>query len=416
MLRSLRPPLALALCLAAGGLANPLLGTWSEQQGPRTLELRADGSMHFAGVAYRFQAQGNLLAVQGPEGGGYYQFQLQGDQLVVAGADIGTLHFRRAAAPAAVPAPGMPSGGTAPPPPPAPPAANEFRADAYGFRMALGPGWRWRETDAAVLFGHETIPGLVVAAEHDEVLTAEDVAEVAQKGYHQPPGFDFSPRTPGKVQRVATGGGQGYYFRVVGKLDGKDAEGFVGVFLTPASQTLVVLTLAEPAKWAQLEGPARSMLDSVRLYAPIRPPAPPAAAAATPLVQQWDQELRGNKILYMWSYSSSGGGGSYGSTSSNKEWHLCPNGSYWYRGRSHSHIDTGTAGGGWGLGNSSGRGDEQGRWRVATNGQEPIVVFEPQGGQPYHYVLSKRKKLGSSYRKKHFGDMGVYADGPAQCQ
>ncbi len=380
MRRWILPSLALLLGLVGSGLPEGLVGSWSEVQGTRTLQLRSDGGARFDGVEYRYEVRGNALVVQGAQGGGWYSFQLEGDQLTISGQDVGVLRFQRGAS-------GNPGTGVV------------FRADAYGFRMVLPPGWQWRETQAAVIFGHATTPGIVMLTV-TEGLGTEDVSRASVKGYQEPPGTDLQPKTPGSLKVVPTGQGQGAYFPVKGKLDGKEAEGLLGAFLTPSGQAVLAFGLTEPARWPELEAAACSMFDSVRLETP-----------SNPAVQEWDQALRGQKLLYMWSYSSSGGG-DFGSTSSSKEWHLCANGRYWYQGSNRTHIDVG---GSAVTGSSSGRGGEQGSWRIVPSGAGAALRLEPEGGTAYQYPLSKQKKSGSSFMQKHLGDMGVYSDGAAQC-
>lgn len=432
--------LSLALGLAAAAAANPLVGSWTAATGQK-MTVAADGSMTWNGIPLRYQVQGNVLVYQSQQGMGMAQFQVQGDQLTLAGQEIGMVQMTRAAAgmggmpgvpgmggaPAnpgspgmtgvpAVPAPPQVPAPAAPSPPMgatmgAPPSAGDYVAQSYGFRMTPAPGWQPRETDSAVVFGHQTTPGMLMISISDEAITPAEIQKVAYQGYSEP-GFEVKPVTPGQYAQVPTGVGTGYYFRVTGTMQGQQIAGFAGAYLPPGGQAITALAVTTPEKVKELEPAARAMLSSVRL-----------SQATNPAIQTWDQELRGMKVQYMWSYSSGlGTSGPTVSGSNNKDWHLCRDGRYWYRGSSHISADSGgyDSGGTFVGGNVSalgnGNANEVGTWEIVANGgQGAAIVFRPQGAGAYRYVLSKQRKRGTSFMQKHFGDLGVYAAEYAQC-
>jgi hypothetical protein len=314
----MRPALAalVALALSVAATANPLVGSWAAPGGP-TMTVKADGTMTWNGTPY--QLQGNALIYQGAQGAGMAEFSVQGDQVIMAGAEIGMVQLARVQAPKATPgrapaptpARAPAARPAAPAAPAAPPKPGDYVAKAFGFRMSPAPGWGHREQENAVLFGHDVKPGFLMLTIIEEHVTSADIQRVAREGYAEP-GFSVKPVTPGKYAQVPTGQGEGYYFRVTGTMQGKPVAGFTGVFLPPNGQAILVMALTSPEKVGELEPDARAMLSSVRL-----------TRAENQAIHAWDQELRGMRIQYMWSYGSSSPGGAYVGGSSNKDWHLC---------------------------------------------------------------------------------------------
>lgn len=405
-------PAVLALGVLAGSLAaSPLVGSWAATGGSPRMDVKGDGTLTWDGQPYRYQVQGNVLIYQGSEGQGMAQFQVQGDQLVMAGPDIGTVQLARVAsgAPAlpatvkgaSVPtgAPGNPAATRNPSQAPAP-QGGQWIKQQYGFAMTPGQGWLVKETEEAAIFASKTIPGLILITVSEDPLTPDTVEAIARDGYQEGT-TDLKPRTPGKFARVPTGMGQGYYFRVDGKLEGKDVAGFAGVYLPPGGQPIIALAVVDPKKAAELEPSARAMLSSVRLSKPF-----------SPEVMEWDQDLRGYKVTYMWSYYSGGGDGAYVGGDSNKDWHLCKDGTYWYQGANSIAADGGGGSSGYGYGGAN----EAGRWEIKmVAGQGPSIFFYPQGGSPYSYTIYKKRKYASNYMQTHWGDMKVFAAEYAQC-
>lgn len=428
----------LALAAAATTTAATLVGDW--QGSGHRVSFGAQGALSYDGEPMRYQVIGpGDLVYQSAEGLGRARFRFEGEALILTGAEIGTLRLTRAGAPAR---PSAPSPRPAAPRPPAPPAqpAGDFLAAELGFRMTPAPGWRWHLGEEAVVFGHAKVAGLVLAFLAGETLSEADVRRVAQAGYRDE-GADLKPRKPGSLTPVATGQGAGFIFEIGGtlapprgprgeslggaRLDRPSdpaaaastpakpptppgpvpVQGLAGLYLVPGGESVVVLAVASPEKAPALLAHVRPMLTSVRLTRPTNPS-----------VRQWDQDLRGHKVEYMWSYSSgSSPSGAHAGGSQNKEWHLCRDGQYWYRGRSHLSADGGS-GGGIVSGYSHKGATEAGRWEIRPQGQGAAIVFHPQGAQAYSYALSKKRKFATSFYQTRFGDMGVYAPDWADCR
>jgi hypothetical protein len=93
---------------------------------------------------------------------------------------------------------------------------------------------------------------------------------------------------------------------------------------------------------------------------------PPAAAANSPLVQEWMQHLRGNKVTYLESYGSGGGG-----FSNRWEAFLCSDMRFFFRSSSSVSADVG------GVSGFSGGSDSfAGTWRIIEQGGQPILQYQ----------------------------------------
>jgi hypothetical protein len=103
-----------------------------------------------------------------------------------------------------------------------------------------------------------------------------------------------------------------------------------------------------------------------------------ADADSSPLVQEWDQFLRGKRLTYLHSYSS----GSSGGYSTHYELDLCSDGSFFYYDRSHVSVDTGGA-----FGYSGGTTTNTGQWRITTQGGQIVAEMRWQDGQTGYSLL-----------------------------
>lgn len=284
--------------------------------------------------------------------------------------------------------------------------AREFVAEAYGVRVDPGEGWSFQTSDEGVLFRHTQLPGLVLGKILEEELEASQLKAAAREGLTEGRTRLKARREP-EFEELSLGEGSGLAFSVEGVLEGQEVRGRAGLFLPPGAMPILFLAVSEPKLWPKLAPGAQEFLKKVRLF-----------AGSNPQVRAWDEELRGKKVEYLWSYSSSSPGGGFGSTSQNRVWHLCQDGSYWYQGRSHLHLDTGNgpgSGPGWSTGSARGRGQEWGQWKILPEGDQAVIWFGAQTGGEARYRLSKRRKRGTSFRQKFFGELGVYAAEAADC-
>lgn len=169
-------------------------------------------------------------------------------------------------------------------------------------------------------------------------------------------------------------GADGSVNRLDGTFDGQKATGTIAVAsgtgwfaagLREGGLTLVVAEIDPVTGEPDLEGGWE--LNFSRGGASAQAPRPPAGS---PLVQQWMQHLRGKKVTYVDSYSSSDIGGS-GGYSSRWEAYLCGDGSFHYRGSSSVSADVGGVYGG-----GSGGDSFSGTWRIIDQGGQAILQYQ----------------------------------------
>ncbi len=116
-------------------------------------------------------------------------------------------------------------------------------------------------------------------------------------------------------------------------------------------------------------------------------------STSSPLVQEWLGHLRGKKVTYTDSYSSSDASG-YGGYSNRWEAFLCGDGSFHYRSRNRMSVDVGGA---WG----SGSGDDSfsGTWRIIEQGGQAILQYQrsEQGGTAEGQWVALGYQNGETY-------------------
>jgi hypothetical protein len=108
--------------------------------------------------------------------------------------------------------------------------------------------------------------------------------------------------------------------------------------------------------------------------APAQPAALPGVTSDSPLAREWLAHLRGRKVTYLSSYSSSGGSG-YGGYSEQWEAHLCSDMTFVYHRSSSVSIDVGASA------HRSSRSTVRGTWRVVTQGEQAAVEYRTSEGE-----------------------------------
>jgi hypothetical protein len=109
-------------------------------------------------------------------------------------------------------------------------------------------------------------------------------------------------------------------------------------------------------------------------HAPAQPPALAGVTSDSPLAREWLAHLRGRKVTYLSSYSSSGGSG-YGGYSEQWEAHLCSDMSFVYHRSSSVSVDVGASA------HRSSRSTVRGTWRVVSQGDQAAVEYRTSEGE-----------------------------------
>ncbi|MEP6535389.1 MAG: hypothetical protein ABJF23_08745 [Bryobacteraceae bacterium] len=126
--------------------------------------------------------------------------------------------------------------------------------------------------------------------------------------------------------------------------------------------------------------PVATMAASLSRAAAAASSAPaPAGSDDSPAVRQWDQRLRGKKMVQMSSYSS----GSSGGSSSSRAIALAADGTYTYRSSSSVSIYVDGANGG-----SNGQKSDAGTWRLYEQAGNVILEMKSSKGETSTGVLT----------------------------
>jgi hypothetical protein len=235
--------------------------------------------------------------------------------------------------------------------------AREVGDPAAGYSLTPPEGWIVEAQPGRIGMVAPSQTALVVAMPH-AASNARDLASLFQGGW-QEPGVELSP--VGALIERDDGSG---LMDLAGQANGTEARGRLVFLFNPAGGGLILFGLASRGEDAEL-APA---LDAVARTVRFSPPD------TSELEESWDKALRGKTLVYLHSYSSSGGGGVLGGGFSEREdIALLPDGTF-QRSADFS-ISIGDAGGG------EATGPRTGTWRVlVVAGQAMLELKGEEGG------------------------------------
>lgn len=372
--------------LVAQGSTSPFIGTFSGQG--ITLQLQAStdgysGQVSQAGESFPVVAAnfGDNMIV------GTYQYygqtiaftaQVAGQQLTIVSEGQAILLQRQAAQSA-----GTTAANPAPIVKPNQPLQNEKPAAAavgaetydktWGMRFKAPDKWRVLKNDGLYLLGSDTKHGFILVLPHEAKSRAELLAG-AREGLVEEGGtqllLDGEPRNYGD---------SGVAANFKGLVEGQQAKAFSVAILSPHGTGAIVMTAVEPGSYsAQYEKDVKSLVASIKFSKPIVPD----------FVGEWQRDLRGAKLTYMWSYYSSGFDGSYTGGSSKKVIDLCPQGYFYYSSSDNISVDAGGGTGAYGGGQNAGNGS----WVVNSRGNKPLLQLKFNDGRVFEYELEYKEK------------------------
>lgn len=252
-----------------------------------------------------------------------------------------------------------------------PPATGGLQNNGWGIRIEPPATWTGGERDGGFAFGSTTLKGLILVFPH-EATTMTELREGAAAGLVE------EGCTLSLVGTPKAYGNNGVVAQLEGTLDGKAARGYAVGVLNPHGSGAVVLAVVEETSFTldHIKA-AEAIATSIQFYPP---PVPDA-------VTNWERDLAGSQLKYMYYYRSTGGVGG-GSTSTNITITLCGDRSFWYRSRGYTSLDVGGA-----AAYSAGREGVGGTWSV-TLGSQPALVLKFAGGSSQSFNLSyENKKL-----------------------
>jgi hypothetical protein len=307
-----------------------------------------------------------------------------------------TLHKRQSAA--------GPLGAGTPPSSTTPQNPNEIVDKEFGVRFTPPKGWIAQKNEAGYLLGSHTEKGVIVMT-GNEYSSLEQMRAEARQGLVDENGTNL--QLAGEI--VAIGEkmlGAPYQ----GMVEWQPAKAYAVGLLSPLGGGVSIIAMVETASYSETYADyVKAIAKSMQFFKPELPP----------VAGQWQRELSGSKLTYLWSYSSRGyTDGSYAGGSQQIEIHLCPQGFFKYTDKSHTSIDGGYSSGYNASAFGSGKDQGQGTWEVAARAGIPLLVLKFHDGRVNEYKIAYEDKKLYLNGNRYFwtsGSTGAGYEGP-DCQ
>jgi hypothetical protein len=248
-----------------------------------------------------------------------------------------------------------------------------------GFSFQRPKNWKHQKSDEKVIFGHMTIPGMVIVSRHEGTSLADLQAEAAN-------GLKIDDNTTFQLRgQLRPFGENGYAAEFVGMVPGK-GQGIaytIGLLSPHGGGALVMFLGLESDLTAPMKNIVHGIAKSFRF----------AKQVAYPEDQTWKRKLVGYKLTYMNTTSSSGYDGSYSGGSSKEVIRLCNPGQFGYYSNSSYTVNAGE-----GVGSNTGsgstaygrnRGGGGGTWTVRKIDGQVKLVLKFENGTVNQYTISQ---------------------------
>ncbi|MDB4293583.1 hypothetical protein N9954_09270 [Maribacter sp.] len=266
--------------------------------------------------------------------------------------------------------------------------------EELGLNFEIPDGWSGGIQDDYILLGHQTIPGMIILLQHHS-KTAKELKSLAAQGISED-GVTLSPSSEFEIANDTRV--EGYY---EGLYNGTPIKAFAVGLINAFGSGLSLLIFTETNKFTSVhEQEANKLLKTVHFSAP--------KAENNDQVQFWQDRLRGKKLHYMYTKSSSDYGGGSTGYNERKIVNLCENGRFNYYSNAHAAIDTGTNAGGF----SNAKENSEGNYIIYGAQSTVLLDLAFDNGETYTVELTT-----DNARVKTFVDGTRYfIDGEAECQ
>jgi len=238
-----------------------------------------------------------------------------------------------------------------------------------GIKFTIPDAWMGQEYGEGYMMGSNTEPGFILMLTH-QANTIEQLTAEAKAGIMEADGTQLTLQNElENFEGQAVGGVFG------GVLQGtQTVQGYIAASLNPYGQGVTVMAITDPPNYSErYRDLALEIIRSLKFAQPKESPA----------TKEWKETLKGAKLTYMSSYTSSGYD-SFGGYSAKTEILLCSNGQFSFYSSSSVAVDTGGA-----FGNSSGQNQGQGTWNVASDGTgTPLLNLNYTNGQVSSYKIT----------------------------
>lgn len=241
-----------------------------------------------------------------------------------------------------------------------------------GFAFDTPEGWVSQSMQGTYRVASESAPGVILVFPHTHT-TLEQVRAAAYEGLHEEGGTSLSlSGTPAAFDD------NGIAADFTGTFQWTPARGRAIGLLSPHGGGMAILALAETASFTPEFSALADRL--ARSFVFTKPDV-------GDVVEEWRVWFAGKRVVYMESYSSSGGSyGGYstgGGYSMETNLYLCSSGAFTSSDQSSMSVDTGGA-----FGNSSSQGGGEGSWEIGVNAGTPVLRLHYHTGDVAEYTLS----------------------------
>ncbi|GAB4461043.1 MAG: hypothetical protein OHK0029_25780 [Armatimonadaceae bacterium] len=376
--------------------ADPFEGTFSNSQLTLTLKKQGNGYTGTAvldGQQLRVRAEKvNDTTIEGTydfEGTAYpFRAEVRGDTMTLR-ADGETISLSRR---------GSSAGADTKAPAANNPAlrAGEFYEPVLGLKVFAPKGWKGTRTGGALLFGSDTISGLILVFPHD-YTTTQELKQAARAGIQEE---HFSLHIAGDFKPFES---NGIAAEVEGIAEVTPIKGYTIGLTTKVGTGVVIVALVESGQYSPAyAGYAEEVARGVRFSVPKLPE----------FVKDWQQQLRGAQLQFLYSYFSNSpnptnnGYKNFGSDSQTTRIQLFPDGQFTFRDSNRLSIDS--SGEGYaGSVSTSGKDGGSGKWDVTADGNTPILRLKFDNGNVYEYRIEYRdRKLFLNGRRYFWTKIG----------
>ncbi len=232
-------------------------------------------------------------------------------------------------------------------------STGEIDYPYLGIKFTIPEGWKGQELEEGYIMGSDTEAGFIFLMTH-ESKNLEQLNAEARQGIYEEGGTQL--QLNGELEPVGNAGVGGMF---TGMLEYSQAQAYIVAVINPFGTGVTVMAITDPQHYSErYESLAKEVAKNLKFALPKE----------IPVVKEWEQTLKGAKLTYM-SSSSSSGYSSYGYSSTTEEILLCSNGQFTYY--YNSSISAGSSGV---SGYSDNNDNGQGTWSVIGDGAEGAIL------------------------------------------
>jgi len=269
----------------------------------------------------------------------------------------------------------------------------------FGIEFTAPQGWNYQRTEIGYIFGHNTIPGLIIMMAND-FKTVQEMESAAYQGLQDEYGTYLMPQN-----KIIPFGNNGRAGDFEGLLEGQKVSAYmIGLVSSTNGKGVTLLAAASPTIFDESQVTAiESLAKSVKFTKMESPP----------VVDEWRKALKvqgGSRLTYMNTYTSNDYDGGMSGYSDETIIDLCPQGFFRFSDHSDSSFDTQ---GGFGYTNSDNQGN--GTWALETDGTNAVLVLNFNDGRRFDYTITYENEETHLNGNRYFLTYADSSTGRPEC-